>query len=161
LGWKIIFFPGLSLNASILPKNGGDVKTNGHQISLRIHRQPKISKSFSRDLTNGLPNPLILEGPGAVSINPQSLAPVIDGLFAQISMALQYPDEGFHPVLPLHLFDKIEAPEIDRPFNDRFRIGSVAVSVPKEFFSHLTNSSKKTLMPSQKKSRSTDNRCFK
>ena len=40
-------------------------------------------------------------------------------------MALQYLDEGFHPVLLLNLFDKIKAPEIDRPFNDRFRIGPV------------------------------------
>ena len=58
-----------------------------------------VSPGFERGegtithLTNRLPDPLVLEGPGAVSVKAQPQAPVIDRLSAQISVMLQDLDE--------------------------------------------------------------------
>ena len=111
-----------------------------------IQSLPVTNRGTITRLTNRLPDPLVLEGPGAVSVQAQPQAPVIDRLSAQISMMLQDLDEGFHPVFLLHLLDKVKASKIDRPFNDHFRRGPIAVSVPKEFFSHLTKTLKKALI---------------
>jgi len=99
-------------------------------------------------LSKGLPEPLGLEGFCAIPVYIKSKAPIINSLFAKVTIMFQGMDKFFHTIFFLHFFDKVKAAEINGSFDNYLRGGLITVSIPKKLVSHFTRSKKKVFISS-------------